>query len=329
MFTHTRIDSPHLAGSAWTVERERDVFVYLPVGYGESADHYATTYLLHADGETARSIVDPATDGPRWHVPLEDVVAPVFGRRGVAPMIVVVPDGASTWGCGQWVDSPVSGHFESYVVNDVVAYVDEHFRTLARPSSRGLFGYSSGGLGAWNIASRHPDVFAAAAVLSGDCDFEVLKSEIYGYFDSVWPEGPRGPNRENDLSCFVYAYAAAYSPNLDCPPHYVDLPIDFRTGDVREEVWRRWLDADPLHNWRSRCDGLRALRGLLIDVGVRDQHRFHWAWRRVSHALRDAGITHSFLENAGDHGGRTSERFQVALEWLATVLVHEAGAGRP
>ena len=39
-------------------------------------------------------------------------------------MIVVIPDGDTRYGCGQWVDSPVTGNFEQYVVHDVVAHVD-------------------------------------------------------------------------------------------------------------------------------------------------------------------------------------------------------------
>src|SRR5437867_12472911 len=73
---------------------------------------------------------------------------------GVSPMIVVIPDGNSRYGCGQWVDSPMTGNFEQYVVKDVVAFVDAHHRTVPDLRSRGVFGFSSGGFGAWNLASQ-------------------------------------------------------------------------------------------------------------------------------------------------------------------------------
>jgi hypothetical protein len=75
-------------------------------------------------------MVTPDTDGQRWSPPVEDVLDPVFGRMGIRPMIVVIPDGNSRYGCGQWVDSPVTGNFEQYVVNAVVAFVDAHHRTV-------------------------------------------------------------------------------------------------------------------------------------------------------------------------------------------------------
>jgi hypothetical protein len=148
MIIHTRHESPFLADNMLGDSDERSLFVYLPPGYAESDRRYATAYLLHAFGQSAESVVNPATDGERWRPPIEDVLDPVFGRMGVPPMIVVILDGNCRWGCGQWVDSPVSGQFGSYVAKDVVAFVDSTYRTIANARSRGVFGFSSGGMGA-------------------------------------------------------------------------------------------------------------------------------------------------------------------------------------
>ena len=166
MIIRTLLESSHLAGNLLGDPSERDLFVYLPPGYDGSDRRYPTAYLLHAYGQTAEQVVTPDTDGQRWSPPIEDVLDPVFERIGAPPMIVVIPDGSSRLGCGQWVDSPVTGNFEQYVVNDVVAFADAHYRTIPDPLSRGVFGFSSGGFGAWNLASRNPEVFGAMAVLS-------------------------------------------------------------------------------------------------------------------------------------------------------------------
>jgi len=42
--------------------------------------------------------------------------------------------------------------------------------------------------------------------------------------------------------------------------------------------------------------------------------------RLLSHRLREAGIAHEASENTGSHGGRSRERYQLTLEWLAQVL---------
>src|SRR6266581_6328760 len=224
MIIHTRIESPHLAGNLLGDPSERDLFVYVPPGYEESDRRYPTAYLFHAYGVTAAQEVTPATDGERWSPPLEDVLDQVFGRMGVPPMIVAIPDAWSRWGCGQWVDSPVTGNFEQYVLHDVIPYVDGAYRTLPTARSRGALGFSSGAFGSWNLASRNPDVFGAMAVLSADSWLDMThKVMLYKYLDSIWPEAPSGPVEGNEWSEIVYDYSATYSPNPDNPPFYVDL----------------------------------------------------------------------------------------------------------
>ena len=320
MIVHSRIDGKHLVGNLLGDPSERDLFVYLPPGYDESETRYPTAYLLHAFGSSAAQQVQPALDRQRWVPPLEDVLDPVFGRMGVRPMLVVVPDGWSSYGCGQWVDSPVSGNFEWYLLEDVVAHVDRHFRTINSPSSRGIFGYSSGGSGAWHLATRNPEVFGALAMLSGDSFLAMThKRFVYEYLSSIWPEPPNGPVEGNDLSQLVYAYAACYSPNVDNPPYFVDLPVRFPSGELIAEVWNRWLSFDPVVNWQDRVDNLRKLSGILLDVGAMTTISCNGVTvcsvttcgRRTSptRAPRTPAIT-----------GRSRERYQVALQWLDGVL---------
>ena|SRR3984957_13528506 len=322
MIIDARIEGVHLAGNLLGDPTERNLFVYLPPGYEESDRRYPTAYLLHAFGQDAERLVYPQKDGQRWSPPIEDVLDPVFRRTGTAPMIVVIPDGDTRYGCGQWVDSPVTGDFEQYVLLDVVPHVDNNYRTLPDAQSRGVFGYSSGGFGAWNLGSRNPETFGALAMLSGDSFLDMThKTIVYDYLTSIWPEAPNGPVEGNDESDLVYAYSAAYSPNPENPPFYVDLPVAFPSGELIQEVWDRWLSFDPVVNWRGRLANLRKLRGILLDVGTHDGYLLQWGHRLLSHHLRESGIAHEYTENPGNHGGRSRERIQVALQWLAQVLV--------
>jgi enterochelin esterase family protein len=219
------------------------------------------------------------------------------------------------------VDSPVTGRFEHYVLEDVVAFVDAHHRTIPDARSRGVFGFSSGGFGAWHLASRNPDVFGAMAVLSADSFLDMThKFILYKFLDSIWPDAPSGPIEGNDWSQIVYDYSATYSPNPDNPPYFVDLPVAFPSGELIQEVWDRWLSYDPVVNCHDRLDNLRKLSDILLDVGVNDDYNLHWGHRILSHHLREAGVAHEARENTGNHGGRARERYQVALEWLSHVL---------
>lgn len=53
-------------------------------------------------------------------------------------MIVVGVNGANSLGGSFYVNSPVTGNWEDYLVNDVITYIDTNYRTLAKSSGRGL-----------------------------------------------------------------------------------------------------------------------------------------------------------------------------------------------
>src|ERR1035438_9067791 len=59
-----------------------------------------------------------------------------------------------------------NGHWEDFIVRELVPYIDAHYRTLADPASRGLAGHSMGGYGAARIGMKHPDVFSCMYLLS-------------------------------------------------------------------------------------------------------------------------------------------------------------------
>ena len=85
-------------------------------------------------------------------------------------MIFVYPDGGkSSW----YFDSPLDSNmqYESYIIKELVPYVDANFPTKANPKSRAITGLSMGGHGALYLAIRHSDVFGAAGSTSGGFDF--------------------------------------------------------------------------------------------------------------------------------------------------------------
>ena len=85
-------------------------------------------------------------------------------------MIFVYPDGGkSSW----YFDSPIdsSMQYESYIIKELVPYVDANFPTKANPKSRAITGLSMGGHGGLYLAIRHFDIFGAAGSTSGGFDF--------------------------------------------------------------------------------------------------------------------------------------------------------------
>ena len=84
-------------------------------------------------------------------------------------MIIVCPDG----NIGSWYfDSPAdpSFRYETYVADELVAWVDSHYKTIKNRSGRAITGLSMGGHGALYLAFRHQAVFGAAGSMSGGVD---------------------------------------------------------------------------------------------------------------------------------------------------------------
>ena len=150
--------------------------VYLPAAYAaDPARRFPVVYLLHGYfGNETSWIV-------RGQV---SAVADSAFAAGVAPMILVMPDGDQSF----WVDwdrspgvpcdaaaalgEPVAeacvpaSRYGTYVARDLVAEVDSRFRTIARRSGRAIAGISAGGTGALVLAFISPDVFSAVASFS-------------------------------------------------------------------------------------------------------------------------------------------------------------------
>jgi S-formylglutathione hydrolase FrmB len=103
-------------------------------------------------------------------------------------VIIVCPDGQDSW----YFDSPVDPkmQFETYVSQELVAYIDSHYPTYPNRYMRAITGLSMGGHGALFLAFRHPDVFWSCGSMSGNMD-------ITQYPDS-WHIKDRLGNRDDN-----------------------------------------------------------------------------------------------------------------------------------
>lgn len=137
-----------------SMKKAPNATVILPDAYREGDKRFPTVYLLHGWSGNDTDWASKSSVGE---------LADAYG------LIIVMPDG----GYDKWyVDSPVSpgDKYETYVGQEVVAFVDQRFRTLPEKNARAITGLSMGGFGALHIALNHAATFGAAGSISGGVD---------------------------------------------------------------------------------------------------------------------------------------------------------------
>ncbi|WP_199623818.1 alpha/beta hydrolase [Paenibacillus alkalitolerans] len=135
-------------------------YVYLPPGYEYSEQRYPVIYLLHG-------LYGSESDWTQKAAAAETLDRMIYASE-LRECIVVMPnDGGHAHGTfyADWYDG--SGNFEQYIIDDLVPFIDETYRTMPDNRMRGIAGLSMGGYGAVMLALRHPGLFGAAVSLSG------------------------------------------------------------------------------------------------------------------------------------------------------------------
>ena len=160
--TPIKVRSAALTGNLAGENPERDVYVYLPPGYETNRNQrYPVVYLLHGFGLTAE----------RWmsFAQLAATADKAIAAGTMRAMILVNPDAYTANGGSMYSSSPTIGDWETFIAEDLVAYIDKTYRTLASRESRGLAGHSMGGYGTLRIGMKRPDVFSSLYPMSSCC----------------------------------------------------------------------------------------------------------------------------------------------------------------
>jgi S-formylglutathione hydrolase FrmB len=292
-----RVPSPALAGNLQGNDATRDVHVYLPPGYANSSKRYPVVYFLHGYAVTADIYVNEVL-----RIPSSIDAAITNGAREV---IVVMPDAFTRFGGSFYSSSPVIGDWESFIAKDLVAYIDSHYRTLAKRDSRGLVGHSMGGYGTLRIGMKHPETFAALYAMSSAVD---LRTPPTAEAVKALHERMRGEISAElrSMANGALAQAAAWAPNPQKPPYYIDLPFD-ADGNPVPLVAERWAANSPLVFVDQYVPELKSYRGIALDVG--NQDGLAAGNTRFSEALKRLGVPHTYEIYEGTHGNKVGARF--------------------
>jgi len=141
----------------------RRAYVYTPPGYeNDTSARYPVLYLQHGWGE------DETAWANQGHANL--IMDNLIAGGATRPFIIVMTYGmtndvkpGSPGGLASFDIKP----FQTVLLNELIPYVDGHFRTRADARHRAMAGLSMGGFETKLIASANPDKFAYIGLFSG------------------------------------------------------------------------------------------------------------------------------------------------------------------
>jgi S-formylglutathione hydrolase FrmB len=255
----------------------------------------------------------------------------MYAANDCPDAIVVFVDAWTRYGGSQFLNSTSTGRYLDYLCDEVVAFIDETYPTIASRDHRGLTGKSSGGYGAMVVPMLRPDVFGALASHAGDALFEAcyqpefpqvarllrdeFESEWDVFFERAVTTDPPKPTWISLLE--AYGYAACYSPDPDRPGRAL-LPFDAH-GRLIDEVWERWLEHDPVRMAPKHADALKSMRRIYLDAGRSDEYYLDLGAQAFAAELDALDVPYTLDLFDGTHA-RLTHRYPGAIRELVRAL---------
>ncbi|MGM0509251.1 MAG: alpha/beta hydrolase, partial [Fusobacteriota bacterium] len=276
------VKTPSLEGAKLSKISEKKIGIYLPPSYNEKVEkEYPVIYFLEGYSGTVNCLEE--------EFDFFGIADRLIENKKLNEVIVVSLDGYGYLPGSFYVNSPVMGNWEDYVINDIIGYIDGNYRTIDSKEGRAISGISMGGFGALNLAMKNSDMF------------NLVYSFSPGIFDEKGVDQALFPqkrvaesfvNRINrfkeydqekakkkfkfwvDGSEFNLSYGITFAPDENVP--YVKAPYEFK-GDnleVKNEVINLWNSG--FGNWKEKTEkykeNLKSLDGIVIDYGTEDYY---------------------------------------------------------
>lgn len=308
---------------------QRPLWIYLPPGYDEEPNRrYPAIYQIQ--GLTGQ--LDMWRNRAPFRKTFPELADELFARGEASPCIIVWVDCWTSLGGSQFLDSPATGRYHTYLCDEIVPWVDGHYRTLPQREHRGIAGKSSGGYGAMVTPMLRPDLWGGLATHAGDALFEMcylpefrrsvraLRDHYAGSFEKFWEDFRSRPAFSKESDGYLlndWCMAACYSADADGTVH---LPYDIATGQLIPAVWERWLAKDPVRMVEAHAEDLRSMKAIYIDAGKCDEFFLDLGAEAFRRALEHIGVTGVFFELFDATHMSIEYRYPLSLKYLAERL---------
>lgn len=280
--------------------------MYLPPSYQrESTRRFPVLYMLHG----ATSLPEEWLTGVYQEMNLQLTLDSLMSARAVPEFIVVMPDANNAFEAGYYANSPATGNWQDFAVQDVVRHVDGGYRTDATRARRALFGHSMGGFGALAIAFEHPDVFGLVYASSPCC------LGFVGRYSASAPAWPALDSLTNWTSAAdrirtALGMAVALDGNRSSPRLFNELPFKMQNGTMipNPSGQSRWLARMPPGQASAMVRRGERAPVIHMEAGS-DEAALLEGVRVLKGRLDSLRISYSDTVFAGGHIDRVRDRF--------------------
>jgi enterochelin esterase-like enzyme len=302
------VNSPGLLGNILEDSPDRRVSVYLPAAYYDNPTmRFPVIYLYGGYGA--------------WHNFWFGMQYSSYNIKGwldnliylgnINPVIVVSPDNYNKYQGSWFTNSSLAGNWEDFNVKDVVSYIDNNFRTIPRPESRGISGWSMGGYGAVKLAMKYPEVFGSLYSISGallDFDHRIInwKEEKDGFIKSA--NLTHATFSLNSDLLMYFSIAIAFAPDKNAVG-YGQMPVT-ASGETIDSVWQKYLAHNLATMVPQYSENLKKLNGIVLECGTGEPPIYNEN-ASFSKILNDNGIEHELRIHGGNHQYSILNRMQT------------------
>ncbi len=300
-----KVYSKSIEGNLIKDPANRDVTVYLPPSYQTQPNkRFPVLYMLHGFTDN-----DNQWFGWEEHwINLHEVLDAALSEGRSKEMIVVMPNAYNRFKGSMYSSSATIGDWETFISEELVDYIDEHYRTIPEPGSRGLAGHSMGGYGTMRLGMKFKEVWSAIYALSPCCMEGTALNTPAEFMQQV--EAIETLDQVETAGFFLIATmasAAAWAPNPQKPPFFLDLP--YENGEDLPEIAAKFSANRILYTIDQYIPNLKKLKAIGLDAGLQD-YGISEATKRLHEILESYEIPHFYESYEGDHLNRIAERLR-------------------
>jgi S-formylglutathione hydrolase FrmB len=294
---HRKFLAPSIQGNPAGEDAMRRLTIYLPPGYYQSNLHYPVIYFLHGMyGEDSATMAD---------LEINYLLDTAINVKHIKPVIFVLPNSFTKYKGSFYTNSALTGKWADFIAKDVVDYVDKHFRTIPNKNSRGIAGASMGGNGALKMGMLFPEVFCSVyATTPATLNWsDGINTSIDAF--KIISEAKSDSDIVKNVSAMIMVdLGRTYSPNLNKPPFYADMPA-YYIGDslvIDTNIVTNWTQNFATNMIQSHLSALKSLKAIKLDWGRNDAGRhIPVTCLQFSKKLEWYGVNHFAEEYLGGH----------------------------